>query len=913
MTLSTTYIYGMSQWYDLSTNSNKLRQSYLRGFLDISGGGILLRGGNSMSFYDSPSDLTPTMSIKHDNINIIHDSSNYDVSAHNLRHLVRLSENVQDAIDELRARATNITGDGSATLFDGDTTISGELIVLDDLSLSENLYVAGTSTQVGGVTMYNTLDVTGAVDFDSILSVSGDVDFGANLYVVGDTSLNGTLDVSGSATFRNGISTTTAYVENILTVDGDVSMNSALSVATDVSIGQNLDVGGTVTADRLDINDIRLEGNEILTTPGTDLIIRPGSNVVYDDDVDRRVRIIGDLHVDGSINFTGDFIHTDTIVRVTEQLDVSNDGTGPALVVTQHGMNDIFKVVDDSETVLIIKDGGNMGINTELPTSALSVSGGITLGSLFASDINYEAADGELIVSDRIGIGVAPEAALDVSGVAQFRGTLDDALDRLDTSTTVYNYITLGKNGTSEDFVKFRQLGEPDTVDASGTNALALDFHRDANDANFFIRSVDVSENGTDEIVTRFAVKNDKVGINTDAPVVELDVSGAAHISDDLTLDGILTVGEDAFFSQSIYIAGDLSATSAYVDTLDVSGMASFSSNAYFTQNVDVSGVISASGISLEEAYLGQIHVAQNYIESDVGTVLELRPGKNTGYDNSGTNSTDHKVRILGDLQVDGSINFTGDFIRTDTIVRVTEQMRVENHGTGPAATVVQYGNEDIFKIIDGNLITSAITYYVRVGDITQEPYYLFSMTSGGTALNSDERPFTLIPGRSYTFIGADASLSAHPFVVGDASTEGLFNTSSIQITSTASTGPLVTNTGTTGSYFAVGNGTQLSFSITNGTASGDYLKYHSASDVTKYQNFYITDDASGEHTALVVKSGGFVGINTEEPTNMLDVNGEARIRQQLRVDESIVVGDNLEITNGNLELDSGYIIQPYT
>jgi hypothetical protein len=117
MTLSTTYIYGMSQWYDLSTNSNKLRQSYLRGFLDVSGGGILLRGGNSMSFYDSPSDLTPTMSIKHDNINIIHDSSNYDVSAHNLRHLVRLSENVQDAIDELRARATNITGDGSCDPF----------------------------------------------------------------------------------------------------------------------------------------------------------------------------------------------------------------------------------------------------------------------------------------------------------------------------------------------------------------------------------------------------------------------------------------------------------------------------------------------------------------------------------------------------------------------------------------------------------------------------------------------------------------------------------------------------------------------------------------------------------------------------------------------------------------------------
>ena len=55
----------------------------------------------------------------------------------------------------------------------------------------------------------------------------------------------------------------------------------------------------------------------------------------------------GDLKVDGSINFTGDYIKTDTIVRVTEQMDISNNGSGPALIVTQHGAEDIFKVVDD--------------------------------------------------------------------------------------------------------------------------------------------------------------------------------------------------------------------------------------------------------------------------------------------------------------------------------------------------------------------------------------------------------------------------------------------------------------------------------------------------------------------------------------------------------------------------------------
>ena len=42
---------GYSQWFDLSFSSNKLRQSYLKGFLDISGGPLLLRSNNSLILY----------------------------------------------------------------------------------------------------------------------------------------------------------------------------------------------------------------------------------------------------------------------------------------------------------------------------------------------------------------------------------------------------------------------------------------------------------------------------------------------------------------------------------------------------------------------------------------------------------------------------------------------------------------------------------------------------------------------------------------------------------------------------------------------------------------------------------------------------------------------------------------------
>ena len=53
---------GYSQWFDLSFSSNKLRQSYVKGFFDISGGPLLLRNNNYLQFYKD-SDVVPKLNI----------------------------------------------------------------------------------------------------------------------------------------------------------------------------------------------------------------------------------------------------------------------------------------------------------------------------------------------------------------------------------------------------------------------------------------------------------------------------------------------------------------------------------------------------------------------------------------------------------------------------------------------------------------------------------------------------------------------------------------------------------------------------------------------------------------------------------------------------------------------------------
>lgn len=71
------------------------------------------------------------------------------------------------------------------------------------------------------------------------------------------------------------------------------------------------------------------------------------------------------LHVVGDVLFEGNFVlkGTQTIMREdimnSEQLLITNDGTGPALVINQKGAEDIVEIQDDGIPVVKIYDGAS--------------------------------------------------------------------------------------------------------------------------------------------------------------------------------------------------------------------------------------------------------------------------------------------------------------------------------------------------------------------------------------------------------------------------------------------------------------------------------------------------------------------------------------------------------------------------
>ena len=88
--------------------------------------------------------------------------------------------------------------------------------------------------------------------------------------------------------------------------------------------------------------------------------------------------ISGNLTVSGNLSSLGTTTQIDTLVFMTSAVSVTNVGSGPALTVRQTGAQDIATFFDDSNTAMIIKDGGNVGIGTSTPYAKLTVIGDIS-------------------------------------------------------------------------------------------------------------------------------------------------------------------------------------------------------------------------------------------------------------------------------------------------------------------------------------------------------------------------------------------------------------------------------------------------------------------------------------------------------------------------------------------------------
>lgn len=150
------------------------------------------------------------------------------------------------------------------------------------------------------------------------------------------TNANNTIDVSQKS--LSNISFVRTDSLRTSTLYGSVSDNTINGMGTVMS----------------NLGDVRLQSGSTLYTRN----ISAADNGTTVNFTGMNVTNVNDLYVSGDIRVNGEFFVMDTTTCNTNQFRIDNDGTGPALIVNQQGINDIAQFMDDSNIVMFIKDGG---------------------------------------------------------------------------------------------------------------------------------------------------------------------------------------------------------------------------------------------------------------------------------------------------------------------------------------------------------------------------------------------------------------------------------------------------------------------------------------------------------------------------------------------------------------------------
>ena len=369
---------------------------------------------------------------------------------------------------------------------------------------------------------------------------------------------------------------------------GDVTLNKMLIIHDDLSLNDHLVVGKTSTFNGKIIsqNDISVNG-----------IINVEGNSVFNNNL----HIKKDLTVDGSINFTGDFIKTDTIVRITEQMDVSNTGTGPALIVRQHGTQPIATFFDDSNEIMRIANGGVIGIGTDNPDSSTKLD---VRGSIRA---NYNSDTTSYFGNAAIGFASHGNHA---------------------------TFAHINRNGNSgNDYAIMQSSDGVTTINAESSKSIEF---RLGNSGG-----------------TKMIFKNSRLGIGQNDPSATLHVNGTskfvgdASFNSNVSIDGNFNVDQISTFTDKVIAENDISLNG----TMTVNGTTALKNNLTVTGDASFN-----TGLSVD----GNLNIDGNTVHTGT-TLLSNTVTVNAPQNNTGDLTLVGDLLATGDISLNGKLYGTGD------------------------------------------------------------------------------------------------------------------------------------------------------------------------------------------------------------------------------------------------------------
>jgi alpha-tubulin suppressor-like RCC1 family protein len=226
------------------------------------------------------------------------------------------------------------------------------------------------------------IDVSSNIKTSGYMNISKGLSINNNKFIVdvsGNTNIFGNLDISSNLNLNNvfGISSNGNFTtKGKLDTYGSLNINNNFTVSNtgDVLIKGLLDVTNKTTFN----SDVSLNNG----------VLDVGSNhTLYIDNLNNRVGIGGlpdatyNFYVKGNTKIKGDLVINgttsiqDTSNNTVTSFDLTNNGTGPAVIVNQIGNQAIATFTDDNKSVLYIANNGLTGVGKVDPSYNLDISG----------------------------------------------------------------------------------------------------------------------------------------------------------------------------------------------------------------------------------------------------------------------------------------------------------------------------------------------------------------------------------------------------------------------------------------------------------------------------------------------------------------------------------------------------------
>jgi predicted acyltransferase (DUF342 family) len=379
----------MSQWLDLSNAANKIRQTYIKGFLDVSGGGIYLRNDMSLNFYDNTGSGTPAFSIKSDSMRIPDKFGVfYDVSVSQILCIKDLSVNLQSQLTSLVDRTKHITSDSNNidTMMEFDS-INNKIIVHADIVPSAPFAQDLGSAAVPFGSLFvkqGTIHFIDDVTNDLAASISYNTQTGSL-----DLSTNGFTSTLNNTTFVNGV-----LSKPVLSKNGNIGIGvdnpqSALDIMGVVKIQGNaiidgglvINNGDTIMNGNLIIGDRIFEGGVPLSTKylSSESPSISGAATLSNATITSNLIVLGDASFNGQVKMGSDvvmngnlFVNGKILTNTPEANDnsqlvattqfVKNQGYAPLLSPSFFGTTNM--VIGNIAQKLTV--GGDLSLNSKL-------------------------------------------------------------------------------------------------------------------------------------------------------------------------------------------------------------------------------------------------------------------------------------------------------------------------------------------------------------------------------------------------------------------------------------------------------------------------------------------------------------------------------------------------------------------